>query len=118
MLRTECTIVEQVCDEQQDEVVHPQRLGSWFAKATGLLEWHSPAPLPYGMTRAFLCGQPASLGFVSSLHFTVMGASSPGGLVCCMGSHLEDRRCCWCMFRSSFTDRILKPVSIHSLLEV
>ena len=116
MLRPECTIVEQLCDEQQDEVVQPQRLGSWFAKATGSPEMHSPAPLPYGMTRAFPCNDPASLGFVPPLHFTVMGASPPRGLVCCTGSHLEDSRCCWCMFRSSFTERILKPVSIHSLL--
>jgi len=115
-LRPERAIVEQLCDEQQDGVAQPWRLGSWFAKATGSPESRSPAPLPYGMTRAFPCGQPASLGFASSLHFTVMGAFPPGGQVHCMGSHLEDSRCCWCMFRSSFTERILKTASVHSLL--
>lgn len=35
MLRPECAIVGQCCDEQQDKVVKPPRFGGCFAKATG-----------------------------------------------------------------------------------
>lgn len=74
MLKPECAIAEQHCDEQRDKAVQHLRLGSWFAKATGSPERHNPAPLPCGMMRALPCSQPASLGFVSSLYLVVTRA--------------------------------------------
>lgn len=84
----------------------------WWA--TGSPERHSPAPIPDRMMRVFPCVQPASLGLLSSLHVTLMGASSSGGLVCCMGSHLKDSRCFWAGPEAA--ERTQKPFSIHSSL--
>lgn len=96
MLRPECAIVEQLSDKLQ---VHQRQ---------------SPAALPDRIMRDFAYVQPASLGLLSSLHVTLMGASSPGGLAYCLGSHLEDSSCCWACSKAA--ERILKPLSTHSCL--
>lgn len=96
MLRPGCAIVEKLCDEPQAH----QR--------------HSPAPFPDRMMGHFPYVQPASLGLLSSLHMTLVGTSSPGGLDGCMGSHLEDSSCFWA--HSKAAERILKPLSVHSCL--
>lgn len=94
MLRPECAIVEKLCGEPQ---AHQRQ---------------SPAPFPDRMMRDLPYVQPASLSLLSSLHITLMRASSPGGLDGCMGSHLEDSSCCWA--HSKAAERILNPLLIHS----